>query len=205
MSAQSKAIALVIGLALFGAVGASAATFNAAAKPALCSLGQKSAKAKPCTANPAFGVTACATLVPLLQPLAPGDSIVGSNKNTGAPATISCWFLANGQRQSFDVQVYKGADAAKWYAQGLQQYTGYAADPTVSCGSGAAQAALQTVSGLGDKAFAWASCPPPETGYTLAAAVQGSTYVYAYANPYRVGATLDQVESVVRQLLTKYR
>lgn len=173
-------------------------------KPALCALGQKSSAANKCTANPAFERSACHTLVSLLQPLAPADTIVGSNTNILAPVGIDCRFTANGQPQSFNVQVLGGAIATSMYTSDLNQYTGYAKDPTITCGDGTPQAALQSAS-LGDKGFAWASCPPPQTGYILAAGLKGSTFAYVYANPYRVGPSLAQVESVVRMLLTRYR
>lgn len=201
---------LVIASAFVGAVGASGATFGATAKSPVCSLGQKSTKAKPCKANPAYGAGACASLVSLLQPLAPGVSIVGTNRNPMAPIGISCSFLANGQRQSFMIQVAgPAANARANYASSFQQYSGYAADKTVTCQdpstlASSPQAALQTVSGLGDKGFAWESCPPPDTGYILAAGVKGSTYAYVYANPFRVAPSLAQVEGVVKQLLSKY-
>ncbi len=200
---RSSVALCALALALVAAQAASAHPSST------CALGAKSTTAKPCTANPAYGAGACAALVPLLQPLAPGVSIVGTAKNPGAPTGISCTFLANGQRQSFMVQVHGGAGMAENYASTLQQYTGYANETDLHCQDPATlatypQAAIQTVSGLGDKAFAWESCKPPASGYILAVALKGSTYVYVYANAARVAPSLDQVEGVARTLLAKY-
>lgn len=217
-----RAVVVTAALVLLGAVAtleASAATKSAATVPAFCKSGQKTTKAKPCaavpvcalgektttdaecTANPLYARSACAALVPLLQPLAPGVSIVGSGTNSAAPANIDCWFQANGKRQAFSIQTVGGAIAKTYYAEGLAQYTGYAADPTSLCPSGAPQASVQPVSGLGDKAFAWQSCGPMETGFLLSVAIHGSTYAYVLADPSQVSPSLGQLDGVVRELL----
>jgi hypothetical protein len=159
------------------------------------------AKPKP-KPNPAFARTACAKLVPLLQPLAPGVTILGSRTNTLAPKGIDCWFQANGQAKAFNIDVIKGADAKPNFAATLKQYKGYAADATITCSDGSAQASLQTIN---SSFFAWESCPPPQTGYILAGGYSGTTYAYVYANPYRVAPSLAQVEGVVHTLLAKFR
>jgi hypothetical protein len=205
----SALCALVVVLAFGAGVGGAGA---AAQKAPLCSLGQKSTKAKPCRVNPAFAKTACAAFASQVQALAGQPAVAGPN--SGAPTGLSCYFKIGGRVQQFGFGVSRGTlvQAKAGYDFGLKEKQDWPARAATGDMPGCFKDNVQSpvnapvvLTGVGDRAFTWDQCAPgtPDSVSTVGA-IKGRVNYWTSSTHLNSAASADQSLVFVKRLLAKY-
>jgi hypothetical protein len=197
---------LACGAAFAGGAGA------VAKKSPLCSLGQKSTKAKPCRANPAFAKTACAAFAPQVQGLTGQPVIAGPN--SAAPTGLSCYFKIGGRIQQFGFGIWRGttAEAKAGYDFALNEKQDWPAKAATGDMPGCIKDnqvfpvnAPVVLSGVGDRAFTWDQCAPgtPDS-VSFAFVIKGGVSCWATSTHLNSPANADQSLAFLKRQLAKY-
>lgn len=203
-SFRMKTVVIAASLVLLGTLGVVSAYAAPTTKVRVCALGQKTAKAEPCTVNADLGKPGCAKFESSVQ------SIIGSAPSGftvyGTSTDLDCYYAVNGTKQAFSIRAFGGFPLSEWN-KGFPQDVAQAA--TLSCvpvgGTGPMWPASPPVmlTGLGDSAFAWDVCQPPGQNGTTEVDVRKGAAVYVVEGQYpAVSVSVAQLETFIRQLMT---
>ena len=211
-SRSTTLVVLLCALTLGGALGAIRATASAGSKPKatpLCTFGETSTVAKKCTANPAFGKSGCAQLVPAIQALIGTAPTPTPNKTAPSANQLDCYYTVGGQIQAFGVGMFVGPTVKSIYQQGYQDDVSEAASLSCDNENGTSfppANAPATLSGLGAEAYDWDQCTPHgQNDDTIVSVVNGDVYYTVYSKHPATDASVTQLATFVRQLMAKYR
>jgi hypothetical protein len=208
----SKKISALCALVVLAAVAASAGGAGAAKTPPLCSLGQKSSKAKPCRVNPAFGKTGCAAFASQVQGVT-GQAVI-AGPNSAAPTDLTCYFKIGGRVQQFGFGVWRGtaAQAKANYEFSLEEKQAWPAKAATGDMPGCFKDNQESpvnapivLTGVGDRAFTWDQCAPgtPDS-VSIVGVLKGRVNYWTTSTHSNSSANAEQSLAFVKRLLAKY-
>jgi hypothetical protein len=208
---KGKAVAVAaVALIVLAALGAEASAAKPKKKAApLCAMGASTTKAKPCKVNPAYAKDGCKVFELTVSTLVGSPATAGQNR--GAPTNLGCYFIISGTKQAFGISVgvmpANGPSATAYLQSTFDNYVKEASGMMCSSPTPPAHAmnAPVALTGLGDAAFAWQMCTPHgQFDSTSVEAAKGNFY-YAASGQYPIAdPSVDQLVSLIRQLMAKY-